>query len=36
MTAWRMPAETDPQERVWMAFPTGGYTLGDTPEEAHA
>lgn len=31
-----MPAETAPQERLWMAFPTGGYTLGDTPEEAHA
>ncbi|MBT2512834.1 agmatine/peptidylarginine deiminase [Arthrobacter sp. ISL-30] len=36
MTAWRMPAETAPQERTWMAFPTGGYTLGDTSEEAHA
>lgn len=36
MTAWRMPAETAPQERIWMAFPTGGYTLGDTPEESHA
>ncbi|QHK21630.1 agmatine deiminase family protein [Pseudarthrobacter psychrotolerans] len=36
MSTWRMPSETDPQERVWMAFPTGGYTLGDTPEEAHA
>jgi agmatine deiminase len=31
-----MPAETAPQERVWMAFPAGGYTLGDTAEEAHA
>ncbi|GAA2856073.1 agmatine deiminase family protein [Paenarthrobacter ilicis] len=36
MSAWRMPAETAPQDRVWMAFPTGGYTLGDTEEEAHA
>ena len=36
MSSWRMPAETAPQERVWMAFPTGGYTLGDTAEEAHA
>ena len=36
MTGWRMPAETAPQERIWMAFPTGGYTLGDTDEEAHA
>ncbi|MFE4197597.1 agmatine/peptidylarginine deiminase [Paenarthrobacter sp. NPDC056912] len=31
-----MPSETAPQDRVWMAFPTGGYTLGDTDEEAHA
>lgn len=30
-----MPAETDEQERVWMAFPTSGYTLGDTAEEAY-
>jgi agmatine deiminase len=36
MSRWRMPAETAPQERIWMAFPTGGYTLGDTEEEAHA
>jgi agmatine deiminase len=36
MSTWRMPAETAPQERLWMAFPTGGYTLGDTPEAAHA
>ncbi|MEK0154131.1 agmatine deiminase family protein [Arthrobacter oryzae] len=35
MSRWRMPAETAPQERIWMAFPTGGYTLGDTAEEAH-
>ncbi len=26
---WRMPAETAPQDRVWMAFPASGYTLGD-------
>lgn len=32
---WRMPTETDPQERVWMAFPPRGYTLGDTAEDAH-
>ncbi|WP_125616892.1 agmatine deiminase family protein [Specibacter cremeus] len=31
-----MPAETAPQSRIWMAFPPGGYALGDTPEEAHA
>jgi agmatine deiminase len=36
MTAWRMPAETARQDRLWMAFPTGGYTLGDTEEDAHA
>lgn len=36
MSRWLMPAETAPQERIWMAFPTGGYTLGDTEEEAHA
>lgn len=32
---WRMPAETAPQDRVWMAFPAGGYTLGDTIGSAH-
>ncbi|WP_020498579.1 agmatine deiminase family protein [Sciscionella marina] len=31
---FRMPAETDPQERVWMAFPTAGYTLGESDAEA--
>ena len=31
-----MPAETAPQERVWMAFPSGGYTLGDTAAAAEA
>ena len=36
MSAWRMPSETAPQDRVWMAFPTGGYTLGETEAEAHA
>jgi agmatine deiminase len=36
MSTWRMPAETARQERLWMAFPTGGYTLGDTAEAAHA
>ena len=34
-TGWRMPAEWHPHERAWMAFPTTGYTLGDT-EEAKA
>ncbi|WP_264670324.1 agmatine/peptidylarginine deiminase [Arthrobacter sp. VKM Ac-2550] len=31
-----MPAETAEQSRIWMAFPPGGYTLGDTEEQAHA
>ena len=30
-----MPAETHPQERIWMAFPCDGYTLGDTDEAQH-
>lgn len=29
-----MPAEWEPHERTWMAWPAGGYTLGDTPTEA--
>ncbi|KGJ72480.1 agmatine deiminase [Cryobacterium roopkundense] len=33
--SWRMPAETAPQDRVWMAFPVGGYTLGDDAASAH-
>lgn len=32
--AWRMPAEFDPQRRVWMAWPSGGYVLGDDAREA--
>ena len=31
--AWRMPSETTPHERTWMAFPREGQTLGDTPAE---
>ncbi len=30
-----MPAESAPQERIWMAFPSGGYSLGDTDEDRH-
>ncbi|UNB56063.1 MULTISPECIES: agmatine deiminase family protein [unclassified Mycolicibacterium] len=30
-----MPSETAPQDRVWMAFPVTGYSLGDTEEAAH-
>ena len=31
--AWRMPAEWEKHERTWMAWPSGGYALGETPEE---
>ena len=31
----RMPAEYAPQERVWMAFPAEGYSLGDTEQARH-
>ena len=34
MTKWRMPAEWATHERTWMAWPSAGYTLGATPEEA--
>ncbi|WP_155927340.1 agmatine/peptidylarginine deiminase [Mycolicibacterium sp. CBMA 234] len=30
-----MPAESAPQDRVWMAFPSAGYSLGDTEREQH-
>src|SRR3954468_16275572 len=30
---WRMPSETTPHERTWMAFPRAGQTIGDTAEE---
>ncbi|WP_212755409.1 agmatine deiminase family protein [Flexivirga aerilata] len=29
-----MPSETAPQSRIWMAFPSKGYTLGDTAADA--
>ena len=32
--SWRMPAETAPHERTWMAFPRPGLTLGDDPASA--
>ena len=35
ITDMRMPAESAPQERVWMAFPSAGYSLGDTEEQRH-
>ncbi len=28
-----MPSETAPHDRTWMAWPSQGYTLGDTAEE---
>jgi len=31
---WRMPAEGDEHERTWLAWPTSGYTLGDSAAEA--
>lgn len=31
---WTMPHEGTPHERTWMAWPTGGYTLGDSAAEA--
>jgi agmatine deiminase len=31
---WTMPAEFAPQDRIWMAFPRDGYTLGDDAESA--
>jgi agmatine deiminase len=30
----RMPAEGDPHDRLWLAWPTAGYTLGDSAEDA--
>lgn len=35
MTFYLMPAEGAPQDRVWMAFPSAGYSLGDTEAEHH-
>ncbi|MCZ8334950.1 MAG: agmatine deiminase family protein [Rhodobacteraceae bacterium] len=33
---WTMPPETAPQDRIWMAFPREGQTLGDTTAEREA
>lgn len=30
---WRMPSETAPHERTWMAFPREGFTLGESAAE---
>lgn len=35
MSAYMMPAEGAPQDRVWMAYPSAGYSLGDTEAEHH-
>jgi len=32
--SWRMPAETEPQARVWMAFPTRSSYVADSPDVA--
>ncbi len=34
--AWRMPSETAPHERTWMAFPVAGSTAGETAPEREA
>ncbi len=31
-----MPAETAAHDRIWMAFPSSGYALGDTESDAEA
>jgi agmatine deiminase len=36
MSQWLMPAEWAEQERVWMAFPRDGYTVGDEPNSRMA
>lgn len=33
---WIMPPETAPQDRIWMAFPREGQTLGETLAEREA
>ncbi|MEX0152044.1 agmatine deiminase family protein [Microbacterium sp. LMI1-1-1.1] len=33
---WRMPSETAPHSRTWMAFPCEGPTLGETDAEREA
>lgn len=33
---FHMPAETAAHDRIWMAFPSSGYALGDTEADAEA
>ncbi len=33
---YRMPAETAAHDRIWMAFPSSGYALGASEEDAEA
>jgi len=33
---WRMPAETSPHERIWMAFPRAGMSLGESDRDREA
>lgn len=35
MTGYVMPAEWAPQDRIWMAFPCEGYTLGESEAARH-
>ena len=34
MSNWFMPAEWEPHERTWMAWPSSGYTLGEQEADA--
>ena len=33
--SWVMPAEWQPHERTWLAWPSAGYTLGESAQDAH-
>ncbi|MGV9800878.1 agmatine deiminase family protein [Mycobacterium sp. NPDC003449] len=35
MSSYLMPAEGASQDRVWMAYPCAGYSLGDTDQARH-